>query len=169
MGKQTIQHISKYTPAPRRGRGVYCFTSLRLSVVPSVRPSVLPSFVRSWYLSSHFSQYLLTSEIWYLFTSIIEVPHIMGSAFGHIRFLLPACWLCWFLCTFNIHLYMHILRRIFLSNYWWQESDIWSEASYRYEFLNPSDSCLSTLLICMHIEHTFCNYWWQKSDIWSQA
>jgi hypothetical protein len=23
-------------------------------------------------------------------------------------------------------------RRIFLSNYWWQESDIWSQASYRY-------------------------------------
>jgi hypothetical protein len=33
----------------------------------------------------------------------------------------------------------------FLSNYWWQESDIWSQASYRYPisweaFLNPSDS-----------------------------
>jgi hypothetical protein len=31
------------------------------------------------------------------------------------------------------------------SNYWWQESDIWSQASYRYAilweaFLNPSDS-----------------------------
>jgi hypothetical protein len=40
---------------------------------------------------------------------------------------------------------MHIFRRIFLSNYWWQESDIWSQASYRYdmlweEFLDPSDS-----------------------------
>ena len=41
-------------------------------------------------------------------------------------------------------------------------------------------SCLPTLLIFIHIEHTFCicpflfhiflsNYWWQKSDIWSQA
>jgi hypothetical protein len=32
-----------------------------------------------------------------------------------------------------------------LSNYWWQESDIWSQASYRYAilwevFLDPSDS-----------------------------
>ena len=40
---------------------------------------------------------------------------------------------------------MHIFRRIFLSNYWRQESDIWSQASYRYAisweaFLNPSDS-----------------------------
>jgi hypothetical protein len=25
-----------------------------------------------------------------------------------------------------------IFRRIFLSNYWWQKSDIWSQASYRY-------------------------------------
>jgi hypothetical protein len=40
---------------------------------------------------------------------------------------------------------MHIFRRIFLSNYWWQESDIWSQASYMYAilweaFLDPSDS-----------------------------
>jgi hypothetical protein len=41
--------------------------------------------------------------------------------------------------------YMHIFRHIFLSNYWWQESDIWSQASYRYAilweaFLDPSHS-----------------------------
>jgi hypothetical protein len=40
---------------------------------------------------------------------------------------------------------MHIFRRIFLSNYWWQESDIWSQAWYRYAILweallDPSDS-----------------------------
>jgi hypothetical protein len=34
---------------------------------------------------------------------------------------------------------------IFLSNYWWQKCDIWSQASYRYSilweaFLDPSDS-----------------------------
>ena len=50
-----------------------------------------------------------------------------------------------FLYTFNIHLYIHIFRRIFLGNYWWQESDIWSQASNRYPisweaFLYPSDS-----------------------------
>ena len=38
-----------------------------------------------------------------------------------------------------------IFRCIFLSNYWWQKSDIWSQASYRYAilwevFLDPSDS-----------------------------
>ena len=38
-----------------------------------------------------------------------------------------------------------IFRHIFLSNYWWQKSDIWSQASYRYPisweaFLDPSDS-----------------------------
>jgi hypothetical protein len=41
---------------------------------------------------------------------------------------------------------MLIFCRIFLSNYWWQKSDIWSQASYRYPisweaFLDPSDSC----------------------------
>jgi hypothetical protein len=61
-----------YTPAPRRGRGVYCFMSVR------------PSF-------------------------------------------------------------QDIFCRIFLSNCWWQKSDIWSQASYRYTilweaFFDPSDS-----------------------------
>ena len=40
---------------------------------------------------------------------------------------------------------MHIFRHIFLSNYWWQKTDIWSQASYRAPisweaFLYPSDS-----------------------------
>jgi hypothetical protein len=38
-----------------------------------------------------------------------------------------------------------IFRRIFLSNCWWQKSDIWSQASYSYPilweaFFDPSDS-----------------------------
>ena len=38
-----------------------------------------------------------------------------------------------------------IFRRFYLSNCWWQKSDIWSRASYRYTilwvaFLDPSDS-----------------------------
>jgi hypothetical protein len=40
---------------------------------------------------------------------------------------------------------MQIFRHIFLSNYWWHRSDIWSQASYRYPisweaFLDSSDS-----------------------------
>jgi hypothetical protein len=54
--------VNFYTPAPRRGRRVYCFTS----VLPSVQD---------------------------------------------------------------------IFRRIFLSSCWWQKSDIWSQASYRYTIL----------------------------------
>ena len=52
----------------------------------------------------------------------------MGSVFGPVRFLLPVCRLSWFLDTLNI--YAH-----FLSNYWWQKSDIWSQSSYRYPIL----------------------------------
>jgi hypothetical protein len=38
-----------------------------------------------------------------------------------------------------------MFRRIFLCNYWWQKSDIWSQASYRYvilweAFVGPPDS-----------------------------
>jgi hypothetical protein len=122
------------------------------------------------------------AEIWYLVTSVILVYHIVGSVFGPVRFLLPVCRLSWFLYTFNI--YAHFCR-IFLSNYWWQKSDIWSQASYRYPisweaFLDPSDSYFlfadfddfykhwTYMLIfrCIFLS----NYnWWQKSDIWSQA
>jgi hypothetical protein len=83
---------------------------------------------------------------------------------------------------------MHIFRHIFLSNYWWQKSDIWSQASYRYPisweaFLDPSDSYFLCrfcwflytfnihLYMYMHIFRriVLSNYWWQESDIWSQA
>jgi hypothetical protein len=79
---------------------------------------------------------------------------------------------------------MHIFRRIFLSNYWWQESDIWSQASYRYPilweaFLDPSDSYfLFADLVGFYTHSTYMpifrhiflsNYWWQRSDIWLQA
>jgi hypothetical protein len=45
----------------------------------------------------------------------------------------------------NPQTFMYIFHHIFLSNCWWQESDIWSQASYRYTiswvaFLDPSDS-----------------------------
>jgi hypothetical protein len=62
--------------------------------------------------------------------------------------------------------YMHIFRHIFRSNYWWQKSDIWSQASYRYPISfwkhfwthQIPTSCLPTLLIFIHIEHT-CIYY----------
>jgi hypothetical protein len=53
-----------------------------------------------------------------------------------------------------------IFRRIFLSNCWWQKSNIWSQASYRYTilwvaFLDPSDSyfLFADLVGFIHIEH----------------
>jgi hypothetical protein len=73
---------------------------------------------------------------------------------------------------------------IFLSNYWWQRSDIWSQASYRYPiswevFLDPSDSYfLFADLVGFYTHWIYMlifrriflsNYWWQESDIWSQA
>ena len=73
---------------------------------------------------------------------------------------------------------------IFISNYWWQKSDIWSQASYRYPisweaFLNPLDSYfLFADYVDFYTHWTYMlifrriflsKYWWQKSDIWSQA
>ena len=79
-----------------------------------------------------------------------------------------------------------IFHRTFLSNCWWQKSDIWSQASYRYTvlwvaFLDPSDSYfLFADLVGFYAHWTYTcmlifrcifliNYWWQRSDIWSQA
>jgi hypothetical protein len=76
LSRKTLQWLWYNTCTSWRGRGVYCFTSVRLFVLPSVQD---------------------------------------------------------------------IFRRIFLSNCWWQKSDIWSQALYRYPisweaFLDPSDS-----------------------------
>jgi hypothetical protein len=77
-----------------------------------------------------------------------------------------------------------IFRHIFYSYCWWQKSDIWSQASYRYPisweaFLDPSDSYFlfadfvdfythwTYMLIFCRIFLSHC--WWQKYDIWSQA
>ena len=116
---------------------------------------LLPVCRLSWFLytlniyphfSSHFSQQLLMAEIWYLVTSFIYI----GTPYRGKRFwtrqiptsCLPT--LLIFLHIEHIHC-MLIFRRIFLSNYWWQKSDIWSQASYRYPisweaFFDPSNS-----------------------------
>jgi hypothetical protein len=116
-----------YTPAPRRGRGVYCFTS--------VRPS----------------------KIFFIafFSVTVDGRNLIFGHKLHIRY--PISWEAFLdpsdsyflfvdLVGFYTHwTYMHIFRHIFLSNYWWQKSDIWSQASYRYPisweaYFDPSDS-----------------------------
>jgi hypothetical protein len=114
------------------GEGVYCFTSVRLSVLPSVQ-----DIFRRIFLSNCWWQ---KSDIWsqasYRYT-------ILWEAFLHP---LDSYFLFADLVGFYTHwTYIHIFRHIFLSNYWWQKSDNWVQASYRYPisweaFLDPSDS-----------------------------
>jgi hypothetical protein len=124
--------MHSYTPATRRGRGVYCFTSVRLSVLPSVQ-----DIFRHIFLSNCWWQ---KSDIWsqasYRYT-ILWVAFLDPSDSYFLFADLVAFYTHW--------TYMHIFRHIFHSNYWWQNSDIWSHASYRYPisweaFLDPSDS-----------------------------
>jgi hypothetical protein len=75
-----------------------------------------------WRVKKRFPRYGV--PIWSLWPNIRFLPSIVAS------------------CLLS---FMHIFRRIFLSNNWWQESDIWSQASYRYAilweaFLDTSDS-----------------------------
>ena len=109
-----------YSPAPWRGRGVYCFTFVRLSFRPSKIFFVAFFSVTWWQKSDIWSQascrypisweaFLDPSDSYFLFADL-------GGFYTH--------WT-----------YMLIFRHIFLSNYWWQRSDIWSQASYRYPIL----------------------------------
>ena len=159
--------IPNYTPAPRRGRGVCCFTSVRLSVLPSVQDIFCRIFLSNcWWQKSD-----IWSQASYRYTILL------------VAFLDPSDSYFLFadLVGFYTHwTYMHIFRQIFLSNYWWQKSDIWSQASYRYPIswetlLDPSDSYfLFVDIVDFYTHWTYMliflsNYWWQKSDIWSQA
>jgi hypothetical protein len=109
------------------------------------------------HFSSHFSQQLLMAKvpIWSLWpnirflSSIVVEKNVMKNV--HI------CSICiktnyvgkqeagiWRIQK-RYPQYGHIFHHIFLSNYWWQKSDIWSQASYRYPilwkaFLDPLDS-----------------------------
>jgi hypothetical protein len=128
FGNKVLNYKDYYTPAPRRWRGVYCFTS----VLPSVQ-----DIFRRIFLSYCWCQ---KSDIWsqasYRYT-ILWVAFLDPS---DSYFLFAD-----FVDFYTYWTYMLIFRRIFLSNYWWQKSDIWSQASYRYPisweaFLDLSDS-----------------------------
>ena len=121
-------------PPKRRGRGIYCFTSVRLSVLPSVQDIFRRIFLSNyqWQKSDIWSQASYTCRyaiLWVAFLDRSDSYFLFADLVG-----------------FYTHwTYMHLFRRIFLSNYWWHKSDIWSQASYRYPisweaFLDPSDS-----------------------------
>jgi hypothetical protein len=166
-----------FIPPLPEGGGEY--TVLPLSVLPSVRPSVLPSvqdIFRRIFLSNCWWQ---KSDIWSQTSYRYTILWVAFSDPSDSYFLFANL-----VGLYTHWTYMHIFCHIFLSNYWWQISDIWSQASYRYPisweaFLDPSDSYFLfadlvgfyTHSTYMHIfRHIFLsNYWWQKSDIWSQA
>ena len=162
-------HISVYLLYPRspKGEGVYCFTS----VLPSVQDIFRHTFLSNcwWQKSDIWSQASYRYTIlWVAFLDPSDSYFLFADLVG-----------------FYTHwTYMLIFRRIFLSNYWWQKSDIWSQASYSYAilweaFLDLSDSYfLFADLVGFYTHWTYMvifrriflsNYWWQRSDIWSQA
>ena len=118
-------------PLPEGGGGILFY------LCPSVRLSVRPSVFRRTFFSNCWWQ---KSDIWsqasYRYT-ILWVAFLDPSDFYFLFADLVGFYTHW--------TYMHIFRHIFLSSYWWQESDIWSQASYMYAilweaFLDPSDS-----------------------------
>ena len=127
-----------------------------------------------WFLYTIISINLATSVIqtyhhWFLHVTIVIIPPLPEGAGGYTVLPLSVC-----------PSFQDIFCRIFLSNCWWQKSDIWSQALYRYTilwvaFLDPSDSYflfadfVDFYTHSTHMHIFLSNYWWQKSDIWSQA
>ena len=113
--------VNDYTPSLRRGRGVYCFTSFRPLKIFFV------TFFSCWWQKSD-----IWSQASYCYTIL------------WVAFLDPSD--SYFLFADLVGFYTHwTYMHIFLSNYWWQRSVIWSQASYWYPiswetFLDPSDS-----------------------------
>jgi hypothetical protein len=168
----SMYRLSIFIPLLPEGGGGY--TVLRLSVLPSVQDIFRRIFLSNCWLQK--------SDIWsqasYRYT-ILWVAFLDPSDSYFLFADLVGFYAHW--------TYMHIFRHIFLSNYWWQRSDIWSQVSYRYPisweaFLDPSDSYFLfanfvdfythwTYILYMPIFNRIIlsNYWWQKSGIWSQA
>jgi hypothetical protein len=118
-------------PLPEGGGG---YTVLPLSVCPSFRPSKI-------FFVTFFSATIDGRDLIFGHKLHIGTPY-RGKRFWTHR--IPTSCLPTLLIFRHIE-HMLIFRRIFLSNYWWQKSDIWSQASYRYPisweaFFDPSDS-----------------------------
>ena len=119
-----------YTPAPRRGRGGILFY-----LCPS---SVQDIFCRIFLSNCQWQKSDIWSQASYMY-AILWVAFLDPS---DSYFLFAD-----FVDFYTHWTYMHTFHCIFLSNYWWQKSDIWSQASYRYPisweaFFDPSDSYL---------------------------
>jgi hypothetical protein len=74
---------------------------------------------------------------------------------------------------YQISAVQYIFHRIFLSNCWWQKSDIWSQTSYRYTilwvaFLDPSDSyfLVADLVGIWRVKKQFPRYGIPISSLW---
>ena len=99
------------TPPLLEGEGVYCFTSVHPSFQNIFR-HIFPS--KYWWQKSH---------IW------SQASH--RYAISWEAFLEPSD--SYFLFADLVGFYPHwTYMHIFLNNYWWQKSGIWSQASYRY-------------------------------------
>jgi hypothetical protein len=176
LGTNVVLFFFFFIPPLPEGWGGY--TVLPLSVCPSVLPSVQDIFRRIFLSNCWWQKSDIGSQASYRYT-ILWVAFLDPS---------DSYFLFADLVSFYAHwTYMHICRHIFLSNYWWQRSDIWSQASYRYPisweaFLDPSYSYFLfadfvdfyahwTYILYMPIFSSIflSNYWWQKPDIWSQA
>ena len=88
---------------------------------------------------------IISSEtIWPIRTKFVGMMFVMSSTKTILLYPREGV-ILFYLCPSVLPSVQYIYLRIFLSNCWWQKSDIWSQASYMYPvsweaFLDPSDA-----------------------------
>ena len=146
-----LKFIFFYSPAPRRGRGVYCFTSVRPYVLPSFRPSVRPRYFHRifrsncrWQKSDIWSQasyrytilwvaFLDPSDSYFLFADLV-------GFYTHSTYI----------CTFVVAFFSATIdgRDLIFGHKLHIGTPYRGKRFWTHQI--PT-SCLSTLLICIHI------------------
>jgi hypothetical protein len=102
--------VKQYTPSPSGERGYN-------NSYIGTQPNFLCARTNLFFINDIWSQ----ASYWY---AILWVAFLDPS---------DSYFLFTDLVVFYTHwTYMHNFHHIFLSNYWWHKSDIWSQASYRY-------------------------------------
>jgi hypothetical protein len=126
-----------YTPAPRRGRE---YTVLPLSFLYQI--SVINSCwekcdEKCAYMFNVYKNQLSRQTGSRNLMSSKTLPTIWGTYMRLVtKYQISAINSCWEKCD---------EKCAYMFNYWWQKSDVWSQASYRYPilweaFFDPSDS-----------------------------
>ena len=115
-------------------------TNKCLQTMPSKKIRTL--FIITLHIFSHFARTFNLHEVYWLYLTRVTWISLTIYRLSYLYPRSPEGVYCFTSVRPSVQ---YIFRHIFLSKYWRQKSDIWSQVSYRYAilweaFLDPSDS-----------------------------